>query len=78
MPELFPLTGEELSEDVFDILIGLFASPRQDSRGSEHRHDCRVPEDHVYSQDRDRAKPLGVVARRRKLDCAHLNFRTRV
>ena len=26
MPELFPLTGEELSEDVFEILIDLFAS----------------------------------------------------
>ena len=39
---LFPLTGEELSEDVFEILIDLFASPGsehcQDSRGSEH---CR-------------------------------------
>ena len=31
VPELFPLTGEELSENVFEILIDLFASP-----GSEH------------------------------------------
>ena len=34
VPELFPLTGEELSGDVFEILIDLFASP-----GSEHRED---------------------------------------
>ena len=27
VPELFPLTREELSEDVFEILIDLFASP---------------------------------------------------
>ena len=49
------LTGEELSEDVFEILIDLFASPgsehRQDSRGSGHRQDSRVPEAHVYTQD---------------------------
>ena len=31
VPELFPLTGEELPEDAFEILIDLFASP-----GSEH------------------------------------------
>ena len=47
VPELFPSTGEELSEDVFEMLIDLFASPgsehRQDSRGSEHRQDSRVP-----------------------------------
>ena len=47
VPELFPLTGEELSDDVFEILIDLFASA-----GSEH---C---EDSVYTQDRDRARPL--------------------
>ena len=34
VPELLPPTGEELSEDVFEILIGLFASP-----GSEHCED---------------------------------------
>ena len=60
--ELFPLTGEELSEDVFEMLINLFASPdsehRQDSRGSQHRQCCRVPEAHVYTRDRDRARPL--------------------
>ena len=27
VPELFPLTGEELSEDVFEILVDLFPSP---------------------------------------------------
>ena len=27
VPELFPLTGKELSEDVFEILVYLFASP---------------------------------------------------
>ena len=27
VPELFPLTGEELSGNVFEILIDLFASP---------------------------------------------------
>ena len=27
VPELFPLTGEELSDDVFEILVDLFASP---------------------------------------------------
>ena len=53
MPELFPLTGEELSEVVIEILIDLFASP-----GSEHRQDSRSPEAHVYTQDRDRARPL--------------------
>ena len=53
VPELFPLTGEELSEVVIEILIDLFASP-----GSEHRQDSRVPEAHVYTQDRDRARPL--------------------
>ena len=46
VPELFPLTGEELSEDVFEILIDLFASP-----GSEHiveipvfQHTVKIPE----------------------------------
>ena len=33
VPELFPLTGQELSEDVFKIVIDLFASPGEDSRG---------------------------------------------
>ena len=37
MPELFPLIGEKLSEDVFEILIDLFASP-----GSEHCEDSPV------------------------------------
>ena len=49
VPELFPLTGEELSEKVFEILIDLFASlvsehcedPRV-SAGSEHCEDSRV------------------------------------
>ena len=27
MPQLFPLTGEELTENVFEILIDLFTSP---------------------------------------------------
>ena len=27
MPEQFPLTGEELTENVFEILTDLFASP---------------------------------------------------
>ena len=65
VPELFPLTGEELSEDVFEILVDLFASPVSTycenshvSAGSEHCDDSRVPEAHVYTQDRDRARPL--------------------
>ena len=45
-----------------EILIDLFAPPgsehRQDSRGSEHRQCSRVPEAHVYTRDRDRARPL--------------------
>ena len=53
VPELFPLTGEELPEDVFEMLIDFFASP-----SSEHRQDSPVPEAHVYTQDRDRATPL--------------------
>ena len=65
VPELFPLTGEELSEDVFEILTNLFASLVSDycenshvSAGSEHCDDFRVLEAHVYTQDRDRARPL--------------------
>ena len=65
VPELFLLTGEELTENVFEILIGLFASPElehcEDSRvsnGSEHCEDSRVPEAHVYTQDRDRFRPM--------------------
>ena len=101
VPELFPLTGEKLSENVFEILIDLFASSEkehcedsrvsvgsehfEDSRvsvGSEHFEDSRVsagseqcegshvsagseqcegsrvPGDHVYTQDRDRFRPL--------------------
>ena len=79
-PELFPLTGEELSEHVFEILIDLFASPGsercedsrgsehcedshvsaycEDSRGSEYCEDSRFLEAHVYTQDRDRFRPL--------------------
>ena len=59
VPELFPLTREELSENVFEILIDFFASP-----GSEHCEDSRVsagsrvPEAHVHTQDRDRFRPL--------------------
>ena len=37
VPELFQLIGEELSEDVFEILIDLFAQP-----GSENFDDSRV------------------------------------
>ena len=37
VPELFPLTGEELSEDVFEIPIDRFASP-----DSEHCEDSSV------------------------------------
>ena len=47
------MTGEELFEGVIEILTDLFASP-----GSEHRQDSRVPEAHVYTKDRDRARPL--------------------
>ena len=43
VPELFPLTAVELSEDVFEILIELFAS-----LGSEHSEDSRVS---AYSED---------------------------
>ena len=49
VPELFPLTGEELTENIFEILIDLFASPEpehcEDSRVSncsEHCEDSRV------------------------------------
>ena len=49
VPELFPLTGDDLTENVFEILIDLFASPEpqhcEDSRvssGSEHCEDSRV------------------------------------
>ena len=49
VPELFPLTGEELTENVFEIMIDLFASLEpehcEDSRvsnGSEHCEDSRV------------------------------------
>ena len=31
VPELFPLSGEELTENVFEILIDLFASPEPDN-----------------------------------------------
>ena len=55
VPELFPLTGEELTENVFEILIDLFASPEpehcEDSRlsnCSEHCEDSRVS--HVSEQ----------------------------
>ena len=65
VPELFPLTGEELSENVFEILIDLFASPGsaqcEDSRvsvGSEQCEGSRVPEAHVFTHDRDRFRPL--------------------
>ena len=65
VPELFPLTGEELSEDVFEILVDPFASPESNCcenshelAGSEFCDDSRVPEAHVYTQDRDRARPL--------------------
>ena len=62
VPELFPLTGEELMENVFEILIDLFASPEpehfEDSRVSEQCEGSRVPEAHVHTQDRDRFRPL--------------------
>ena len=79
VPALFPLTGEELSEDVFEILIDLFASPGsehcedsrlsaycEDSPGSEHCEGSRGLEAHVYTQDRDRFRPL---KRRVKCQC---------
>ena len=69
VPELFPLTGEELSEDVFKIVIDLFASPGEDSRGSEHCVDSRVLEAHVYTQDRDRFRPL-----KRRVDVSMRNL----
>ena len=50
--ELFPSAGEELSEDVIEMLIDLFTSPgSQDVRAT-------APEAHVYTEDRDRARPL--------------------
>ena len=65
VPELFPLTGEELSENVFEILIDLFASPGpehcEDSRvsiGSEHCEGSCFLEAYVYTPDRDRFRPL--------------------
>ena len=39
VPELCPLTREDLSEDVIEMLMDLFASP-----SSEHRQDSRVLE----------------------------------
>ena len=39
VPQMFPLIREELSEDVIEILIDLFALP-----DSEHCQDFRVPE----------------------------------
>ena len=53
VPELFPLTREELSEDVIEILSGLFAS-----LGSENRQHSRVQEAHVCTRDRDRDRPM--------------------
>ena len=53
VPDLFPLTGEELSDDIFEILVDLFESPV-----SEHCEGSRVLEAHVYTQDRDRFRPL--------------------
>ena len=71
VPEFFPLTGEELFGDAFEILIDRSASPGsehcedsrvsehcEDSRVSEHCEDSRVSEAHVYTQDRDLARPL--------------------
>ena len=58
VPELFPLTGEELSQNVFEILIDLFASPGsahcEDSRvsvGSEHCEDSRVSPCSAHCED---------------------------
>ena len=49
VPELFPLTGQELTENVFEILIDFFSSPEPEhcedprvSNGSEHCEDFRV------------------------------------
>ena len=49
VPELFPLTGEELTENVFEILTDLFASPEPEhceasrvSAGSEQCEGSRV------------------------------------
>ena len=54
VPELFPLTAEELSEDVFEMLIDFFASP-----GSRDCcTDSRAPEAHVYTQERNLSRPL--------------------
>ena len=46
VPELFPLTGKELSENVFKILIDLFASP-----GSEHCEDSCVSAGSEHCED---------------------------
>ena len=46
VPELFPLTGEELCENVFEVLIDLFASP-----GSEHCEDSRVSSGSEHCED---------------------------
>ena len=57
VPELFPLTGEELTENVFEILIDLFASPEPEhcedscvSACSEQCEGSRVPEAHHSGQ----------------------------
>ena len=58
VPELFPLAGEELSENVLEILIDLFASPVsehcEDSRvsaGSEHCEDSRASAGSEHCED---------------------------
>ena len=76
VPELFPLTGEELAEDVFEVLIELFASPGSEhcedfrvSASCEHCEGSRVMEAHVYTQDRDRLRPL-----KRRVDVSMRNL----
>ena len=46
VPELFPLAGEELTENVFEILIDLFASPKP-----EHCEDSRVSNCSQHCED---------------------------
>ena len=54
VPELFPLTGEELSEDVFEMLIDCFANPGPQDCCT----DSRAPEARVYTQERHLSRPL--------------------
>ena len=79
---MFTLTGEELSEDVFEILIDLFASPGsehcEDSSVSEHCEDSRVGSSCVHSRSRScQTSEAGVEVSMRNLTCEDRDAVTR-